>query len=187
MAARIVRSMRKVAAHYGVADSTVYKDWKSSGMPGVKGRYDLDAIDAWRATRNTSKDRTGTLTASGRTAVANPPEIEDEDKVQLSLLDEASSAKLRSLKADAQKKEADARIKHFQALRIENNDIVDLDRVEAFLTELFAEARKQLLRVPQKMRRFGDDAVKACRQEIELRLHGIRKVSDRLSDLREDL
>ena len=59
---RIVSSLKKVAEHYGVRLDTVRKDWRKKGMPGSPSAWDLDAIDQWRAARQSQMDRSGKLT-----------------------------------------------------------------------------------------------------------------------------
>jgi len=44
----VVRTAREVAAYFGVSPDTVRKDWRSRGMPGLAGAYDLVAISNWR-------------------------------------------------------------------------------------------------------------------------------------------
>ncbi len=44
----IATSLRDVARHFGVSSRAVGY-WKDGGMPWQPGRYDLDAIEAWRA------------------------------------------------------------------------------------------------------------------------------------------
>jgi len=48
--ARIVETVDEVAHHFGVHRRTVY-DWLKQHAPGKPGRYDLDAIAAWREAR----------------------------------------------------------------------------------------------------------------------------------------
>jgi len=170
---RILKTIKAVAVHYGVRPDTVSKDWRTQGMPGSPGKYDLDEIDKWRAMRDSQKDRSGTLN------IYSPGE-------QLPLIEDVAENKARQIAADASKKEAEARLKTLQVIRAENADIVELDRVESFLTELFAAARKRFMRIPVKLKRFGPDVQKACLQQIELELHAVKKQAERLIDLRDE-
>jgi len=43
----LVRTLSRVAAHFGVAERTA-ANWRARGMPGKPGAYDLAAIAAWR-------------------------------------------------------------------------------------------------------------------------------------------
>jgi len=47
---RIVGTQREVAKSFRVSGETV-RDWRKLGMPGRKGRWDLDEIAAWRDAR----------------------------------------------------------------------------------------------------------------------------------------
>ena len=66
-------------------------------MPGTRGTWDLDAIDQWRATRQWRKDRTGTLTLTGRPRGGAP-------KLRRGTSDSCRSrrAKAQAILADAQ-------------------------------------------------------------------------------------
>jgi hypothetical protein len=155
------------------------------GMPGKRGEWNLDAIDKWRSLRNSARDRSGTLTPTGKAVKEVGDQQDDSYHVEYNL-DAASRAKLRAIEADALKKEADAHLKQLQLQKKLNANIVDLEDVEAFLTQFMADSRKLLLRVPPTMRRFGPQAVKACQQQIELKLHGMEKIALRLVDLRDE-
>ncbi len=47
----IVGSTSKVAAHFGVGRNTVSESWRSRGMPGSDGVYDVREIGRWLAKR----------------------------------------------------------------------------------------------------------------------------------------
>jgi len=176
---RRFRTAAEIARHYGVKPSVV-KDWRNRGMPqSSNGFWYLIAIDPWiRLNSNTVglsglSSKTGGQENLGQTALAQA-------------VDDATRAKLRSITADADKKEADARIKQLTLQKMEDNDIVDLADVEMFLTQFLADSRKLLLRIPPKMKRFGPRAVEECRRQIDLALHGMGKQAERLADVRED-
>ena len=99
---------------------------------------------------------------------------------------DGASVKVAILQEDLRRKAADASLRELQLEKAANRDIVDLEEVEAFLTQLFADSRKLLLRIPTKMKRFGPEAVVSCRKQIELALHGIEKLSQQLVDLRDE-
>ena len=107
---RIVGSLKKVAEHYGVQPSTVKNDWRHQGMPGEPRNWDLDAIDRWRSTRQSQKDRSGKLRPDGKS-------INDQNGETSNVQLEMEFAKTRSALADARKKDADARIKEIQAAK----------------------------------------------------------------------
>lgn len=174
---RIVSSLRKVAEHYGVRYDTVRKDWRKKGMPGSPGAWDLDEIERWQKVRQSSMDRSGKLTLDGRSVSEQSAE---------GPVDKVTEAKTRATLADARRKDADARIKEIQALKAENEGLVELDEVEEFISTWLAEARNILKAVPVKMRRFGLEVSGALDQELDLALHAIRKKSERLVELRRD-
>ena len=147
-------------------------------MPGEPRQWDLDAIDQWRAARQSQMDRTGKLTPDGR-AADDAGELSER---QQEILD----AKSRAALADARKKDADARIKEIQARKAENLDLVELSEVEEFLTGFLAETRNIILAVPVKLKRFGQDVADASSQELNLALHAIRKKMERLVEIRSD-
>lgn len=165
---RIVKTIREVARHYGVSYATVSSSWRPAGMPGDRDCYDLDAIDAWRLTRQASGVTTGG-SVSG-----------DESTRML------FEAREKTLLAESRKKDAEARIKEMQAMRLENSALIDLDTVDEFMTAWLTMARNVLLTVPVKLKRFGDDVSDAATKEISLALHAIRKRSEKLTDLRKD-
>ena len=152
-------------------------------MPGSRGAWDLDQIDQWRATRQSQKDRSGTLTldgqAQGKTAQSEVPR-------ELFDLGEVERAKAQAILADARKKQADARIKEIQALKAENVGLVELDDVEEFISKWLAEARNIFKTLPVKLKRFGLDVARAADQEVDLALHAVRKKSEQLVELRRD-
>lgn len=53
-----MRSAGEVATHFAVSERTVGSWRRVHGMPGKPGRYDLDAIAAWRAERGVGRKRT---------------------------------------------------------------------------------------------------------------------------------
>lgn len=177
---RVVSSLKKVAEHYGVALSTVKRRWRHQGMPGKPTHWDLDAIDRWRAARQSQMDRTGTLRADGTSAA-------ERGGRQLSFFqEEIERAKTQAALADARKKAADARIRELQAAKAENLDMVDLHLVEEFVSTWLAEARNIFQSIPVKLKRFGPDVSKAMSQEIDFALHAIVKKSERMVKLRRD-
>lgn len=50
MSRKTVKSQREVAAHFRVTPKTV-GDWRTQGMPGDRGKYDLEAIREWKEAR----------------------------------------------------------------------------------------------------------------------------------------
>lgn len=48
MTRRVVRSLRKVAEHYGVRYDPVRQDWHKKGIPGSPGAWDLNEIERWQ-------------------------------------------------------------------------------------------------------------------------------------------
>ena len=178
MGRNVVAKLVDVASHYGVSPETV-RDWRRKGMPGQRGQWDLDAIDRWRSTLMSSKDRTGKHDITASRNEIGPANDHIADK--------ATKAKLRAIEADAEKKEADARIKQMQLRKLENANIVDLVDVENFLSQLFSDVRKMFLKIPPMVRkRYGTEAGTFVEQQIKLKLHGAKKLSERLVDLRDE-
>ena len=79
MKSRIVPTLKEVAKHFDVAYATA-RGWVTSGCPGERGNYDLDAIKLWHDNRSGVQKHRG----------------------------QRSGDYLRKLKAEADKKEADA-------------------------------------------------------------------------------
>ena len=106
------------------------------------GRYDIEAITAWRDVHRPAPTKT----------------------------DDMSALEYRRKKADAELYEAKAKREMHRVL-VETEDVVHLDDVDAFVSNMFTELRRLLNRVPKEMSAGYADEV---RHEIE------KDLSDRL-------
>lgn len=66
----IVGTLKNVADHHGIALATV-REWRGLGMPGRRGRWDLDEIEAWQQARTDSVPIAGLDEAMARAKLAH--------------------------------------------------------------------------------------------------------------------
>ena len=59
----IVGTLREVAAHFCVTVGTISSEWRSNGMPGEPGAWDLDEITTWKLARPRDPERLRQLAA----------------------------------------------------------------------------------------------------------------------------
>jgi len=125
--ARSVKTLREVAAFFGVQETTVKTSWRRTGeMPGRAGAWPLAEIVVWKLGRDTTPE----ASAAG-------------DGAALSALDRKREADARKAEADAEKKEV--------ANRLARRELVYRDDVDRVLAEAVATARHILLQIPRKL------------------------------------
>ncbi|QDV56408.1 terminase small subunit [Rosistilla oblonga] len=173
-APKIVGSLGAVAKHFGVRRDTVRTNWRSKGMPGEQGNYDLVAIAAWRGRLRRTELDTSELDAieGGPTA----KQVED--------------AKARRVVADAQRAWAEADLKKLE-LRIQSENLIPLERVENFLAGLFTDMRRQVCRIGLEMKDGYpvelQEQIKAdCDRLVEASLAEVEKAAAALAEVAED-
>lgn len=120
---RFFETVNEIASAMAVNRRTVY-EWLRSGAPGKNenGLFDLDAITAWRDANRSPPIKT----------------------------DEISELEYRRKKADAELYEAKAKREAHRVL-VETEDVVHLDKVDAFTSLMFTEFRRLLMRIPEEM------------------------------------
>lgn len=140
-----VTSQEAVANHFGVHPRTA-AGWFRQGAPGKgKNGYDLEAIKKWRA------ENLGPVPGTDK----NP------DKHEL---------EMRLLAAQVAKEEANAAIKQHEKLK-KTEDVVHINDVELYLTSLFTEGRRKLMKIPEVMPMgFPETLRPAMKEELEKQL-----------------
>lgn len=161
-APQLASSVDDIASALGVNRRTVY-EWLRSGAPGKdsSGRYDIDEIAAWRD-------------------VHRPAATKTED---MSVLE------YRRKKADAELYEAKAKREMHRVL-VETEDVVHLDNVDAFISQMFTELRRLLHRVPKEMSAgYADDVrheiEKDLNDRLDLALRALHGYCTRVVELRD--
>lgn len=161
----IVKTLGDVAAAFGVGRDTVRRDWRSRGMPGKSGHWDLSEIAEWRA------------------ALGRAPEA-------AALGSAASADAARRRAADARYKEGQARRIERQN-RLAEEEICYRADVERFLAQLFEFTRELHGRLaaeirPQLPKRYADQIT----ADLAARLEGIQRTlhawARRLDEIAED-
>lgn len=168
---QFVETQMEVASALGVNRHTV-KEWLQQGAPRkTSSGYDVVAIKEWRALHKRE---------------AEQPELEiSNDEFAKRLL----MAKLRRAEGEALRAESEGKIKDHEAKKT-TEDIVHLDDVERFLSQLFAEARRILLRIPMEMKNgYPEEMRQPLADDLEGRLSiALRTLSGacrRVTDVRE--
>ncbi|QDV87181.1 hypothetical protein [Planctomycetes bacterium TBK1r] len=120
--ATTAKTLAEVASAFNVSSRTV-SEWKVKGCPGLetRGRYDLDAIAAWRALQPKRPDQI-----------------------------EASDLQEELLRQDVRKRTAEADIKSHQRDRVVGNLIAE-EQVNLFASLWFREAARQFRALPKKV------------------------------------
>lgn len=157
----LASSISQVANYFGVHPRTV-KDWLAAGAPPKKdARYDLRAIEEWRAANRKNKSK--------------PPS------------DEATLAALKKLQAEARIKEADAALKEYRTLLATDHSLVDKVDVERFISHFLTQARRLIEKtehaicaaVPRKYQQQLREEIKAQHDQYLRNMHGfIGQVAD---------
>lgn len=152
----------EVANHFGVNRRT-FAEWLAAGCPGkVKGAYDLAAITAWRA--------------------LNRPEQPPKDQSRVEL-------ELRLLAADVAKREAEAAIKQHEKIK-KTEDVVHINDVELYLTSLFTEGRRKLMKIPEVLPMGFPESLRPaikeeCEKQLEIWLRWMANKAATVSEIKE--
>ncbi|MCC9603515.1 hypothetical protein LOC67_23445 [Stieleria sp. JC731] len=156
-------TQQEVAKHFGVNRRTV-AEWLADGCPGKQDndRFDLDAIAAWRA-ENREKQPERNLT---------------KEQLEIELL-----------MADVRKRRAEAAIKEHDQLK-KTEDVVHISEVELYLTSLFTEGRRKLLKIPETLPMgFPEHLRPAIREEcikqLEIWLRWMANKAATVSEIKE--
>lgn len=159
-----VSSVESVAQIIGVHPRTA-RGWLKQGCPGkVGGSYDIEAIKKWRA------ENLGPVPGTNK----------DPGKAEL---------ELRLLAADVAKREAEAAIKQHEKLK-KTEDVVHINDVELYLTSLFTEGRRKLMKIPEVLPMgFPEDlrpAIKEeCEKQLEIWLRWMANKAATVSEIKE--
>lgn len=132
-----------LANKIGVNRRTVF-EWFRLGAPGKdsSGLYDVKAVLEWR----------------------------DENRPGFSKSEDVSELEYRRKKADAELYEAKAKREAHRVL-VETEDVVHLDKVDAFTSLMFTEFRRLLMRIPEEMSVGYDEKLRPeIKNDIEERL-----------------
>lgn len=162
-APNFVSSVDGVAAVIGVNRRTVL-EWLRAGAPGKRdGGYDVDAIRVWREENRQQVEKT------------------PEDVAELLY---------RRKKADADLYEAKAQREQHRVL-VETEDVVHLDDVEVFISQMFTEFRRLLSRIPKEMSAGYADAIrheleKDLNDRLNLALRALHGYCTRVVELRDN-
>ncbi len=159
---KVVRTQSEVASACGVSVACV-RAWRMRDppMPGESGSYDLDEIHAWRKKWIKPTKET---TAS-------------EDRKRLL----EGQARLTEAKANREER----------LDRKEEENIVELEDVERFISEFLNEARRQLQRIPGDFKQGYPVKLRATIQEdlqnrLDMYLRGMHNFALRLEGLKNE-
>lgn len=151
----VVKTVREVAAAFGMNYTTVAKEWKQNGMPGEKGRYDLALIAAWRDTRK----KAPTSSSNGRG-------MDDGNQQDYK----------RRLAADVRIREAEA-ARRERDNKVAEGNIVYRDNVNREVSELIIAARSAFKRIPRKMLpRFPRERAVDLAAELDREIDAVLKM-----------
>jgi hypothetical protein len=143
----------------------VRKDWKSKGLPGERGRYDLAEINNWRRERERSKQREHEDAARAAAAQALSSAGDDMDAQDAAMLAAGVSPALERYREER------ARIAKFQRQQMER-DLLPRDAVHqnlARIASLLRGAGEQLQRdCGPEAATILEDALEAATREIEM-------------------
>jgi transposase len=154
--ARIVSRQTDVAEHFGVSVDTV-GDWRKLGMPGRRGRWDLQAIKAWRDDRKASSN-----------------------KAPVEIAEQLGRARLKREVNAAEREASRARREAIELQRVEGS-LVDAAAVDEFLSDLAASLRTAGRLLRQK---FGEQAAGLVETAIR---DWDKRLARHLSDVRDEV
>ncbi|MDB4631893.1 hypothetical protein OAF96_00505 [bacterium] len=124
--AHIVEDYQQLAEIFGVKVSTLHK-WRTAGMPGKKGEYNVDQIRTW-----------ATINGKGRRSNEDKTEHElTEEAVRASAIEQIEKARKLGLQANILARKD----------RIEEGGLLRSVDVNRFITEFLTEARNLLDRM----------------------------------------
>ena len=159
-----------LAEHFGIARDHIRQYWTTKGMPGKdeSGYWDIEAIEAWRQI-TFSKD--------------------NESSTSGEFSEQVARAKAEKIIADSEKSRADAELRKLE-LRKNSENLVPLELVENFLSELFTSTRRTFARIGMEMKDGYPKELQArikedCDRRIELALRSMEGDIERLVEVRD--
>ena len=112
---------------------------------------------------------------------------DDDDEFETVTTSDLKSLRKKVLQAELERKRIDVEKRRWEFERLQKeNEVVELELVEQFISRWFTEGRNILDGLPVKLKRFGPEVFDAADQEMRYAIHAIHKKSLRLVEIRDD-